>query len=189
VEIKLAPVDGRDELRVRGPNVTPGYAGEADATRAAFDEEGFFRSGDAGRLVDDARPERGFTFAGRLAENFKLSTGVWVRATLLRDALLEAAAPLLADVLLTGDDADDVCAIVFLAPGACDDARAAVTRAQRGRSRRDRAQRAHCPGARGERSAVGSGGGADRKRYAQSCGRPKTALDRCFPAVPAARKR
>ncbi len=153
VEIKLAPVDGRDELRVRGPNVTPGYAGEADATRAAFDEEGFFRSGDAGRLVDDARPERGFTFAGRLAENFKLSTGVWVRATLLRDALLEAAAPLLADVLLTGDDADDVCAIVFLAPGACDDA---TTRAQLSRALSAAAAGATGPSGRIARALVAS---------------------------------
>ncbi|GAC1560804.1 MAG: feruloyl-CoA synthase [Vulcanimicrobiaceae bacterium] len=114
VEIKLSPVDDRYELRVRGPNVMPGYFGDAASTQAAFDADGFFRSGDAATLVDDARPERGFLFDGRLAENFKLSSGVWVRATILRDALLEATAPLVADVALAGDDADEVCALLFL---------------------------------------------------------------------------
>ena len=127
VEIKLARIDGRDELRVRGPNVTPGYASDPVATRAAFDEEGYFRSGDAATLVDENDPDRGIVFAGRIADNFKLSSGVWVRVAALRDAMLDAAAPLLADVLLTGDDAEEIGAILFLAPGVASDANTLAT--------------------------------------------------------------
>lgn len=149
VEIKLARVDGRDELRVRGPNVTPGYACDSAATRAAFDEEGYFRSGDSATFVDENEVDRGFTFAGRIADNFKLSSGVWVRAAALRDAMLDAASPLLADVLLTGDDADDVGAILFLASGVLSNAetRAAIVRglatiASRAKGRNSRIARA-----------------------------------------------
>jgi len=149
VEIKLAPVDGGDELRVRGPNVTPGYAGDTGATRAAFDDDGFFRSGDAATLVDETHPERGFRFGGRLCDTFKLSTGVWVRTAALRDAVLEATAPLVAEVLLTGDDADEVCAIFFLEASARDDrelrsalARALTAVATRASGRNDRVARA-----------------------------------------------
>jgi len=115
VEIKLARADGRDELRVRGPNVTPGYACDEAATHAAFDDEGFFRSGDVATLVDEADPDRGLLFGGRVAENFKLSSGVWVRTAPLRDAILEAA-PFASEVLLLGDDADEVCALIFIEP-------------------------------------------------------------------------
>ncbi len=130
VEIKLARVDGRDELRVRGPNVTPGYACDPAATQAAFDDEGYFRSGDTASLVDENDPDRGIAFAGRIADNFKLSSGVWVRVAALRDAMLDAASPFLCEVLLTGDDAEDIGAILFLAPGVENDARtrAAISR-------------------------------------------------------------
>jgi feruloyl-CoA synthase len=149
VEIKLARIDGRDELRVRGPNVTPGYACDSAATRASFDDEGYFCSGDSATLVDENEVDRGFTFAGRIADNFKLSSGVWVRAAALRDAMLDTVSPLLAEVLLTGDDADFVGAILFLAPGVASDAetRAAIVRglatiASRAKGRNTRIARA-----------------------------------------------
>ncbi len=114
VEIALAPVPGGQELRVRGPNVTPGYWHHIAATHDAFDAHGFYRSGDAGTLVDESSPDKGFAFAGRLAEHFKLSSGSWVVASLLRAQLLEAASPLALDVVITGADRDDVRALVYL---------------------------------------------------------------------------
>ncbi|MDB5070281.1 MAG: feruloyl-CoA synthase [Candidatus Eremiobacteraeota bacterium] len=118
VEIKLAPVEDRFELRVRGVTVTPGYWRNAMATAAAFDEDGFYRSGDAARLFDDADPSRGIVFDGRLSENFKLSSGTWVNVGAVRLALLEAGAPLIEDVVLAGLDRDDLGALVFVAPRA-----------------------------------------------------------------------
>ncbi len=114
VEIALVPVAGGRELRVRGPNVTPGYWRDAGATGAAFDASGFYRSGDAGTLVDEGVPDAGFAFAGRLAEHFKLSSGSWVVASALRSAFLEAASPLAFDAVITGADRDDVGALVYL---------------------------------------------------------------------------
>src|SRR3546814_3052344 len=75
--VKLAPVGDRLEIRVKGLTVTPGYLGDAEATAAAFDEEGFYRTGDAARFVDPARPELGLAFDGRVTENFKLLSGTW----------------------------------------------------------------------------------------------------------------
>jgi feruloyl-CoA synthase len=122
VEIKLEPLGSRFELRVRGVTVTPGYWAAPEATSAAFDDEGFFKTGDAGELADPADPSRGIRFAGRIAENFKLSSGTWVNVGALRLALLEAAAPLVHDVVLTGADRDELGALVFGAGGATDDA-------------------------------------------------------------------
>lgn len=92
-EIKLAPDADKFELRVRGPAVAPGYWMRPALTAAAFDEEGFFRTGDAGRLVDPRRPEAGIAFDGRIAENFKLSTGRWVHVGDLRMRAIAAGAP------------------------------------------------------------------------------------------------
>ncbi len=114
VEIKLAPSDGRAELRVRGPNVTPGYWRDADATREAFDAEGFYKTGDAGELKDPVDPSHGILFGGRLAENFKLTSGTWVNVGALRLALLEHGAPLIEDVVITGHDRHEIAALVFL---------------------------------------------------------------------------
>src|SRR3546814_7856269 len=75
--VKLAPGGDRLEIRVKGLTVTPGYLGDAEATAAAFDEEGFYRTGDAARFVDPARPELGLAFDGRVTENFKLLSGTW----------------------------------------------------------------------------------------------------------------
>ena len=118
VEAKLAPLGDRFEIRLRGPNVTPGYWRNAAATAAAFDEEGYYRTGDAGELADPADPARGIVFRGRLAENFKLSTSTWVNVGALRIALLEAAGGLFEDVVLAGEDRDDVRALVFVEPRA-----------------------------------------------------------------------
>ena len=94
VELKLAPVGGKYEARLRGPNITPGYWREPALTAAAFDDEGFYRLGDAIGCVDPTDPAQGFVFEGRLAEDFKLSTGTWVRVGPLRAALLAALGPL-----------------------------------------------------------------------------------------------
>ncbi|HVY47197.1 MAG TPA: AMP-binding protein, partial [Minicystis sp.] len=106
--IKLAPVSGKLELRVAGPNVTPGYHKRPDLLAAALDEEGFFRMGDAGRLADDADPSRGLVFDGRLAEDFKLGSGTWVRVGAVRQALVAAGEPLVADAVIAGHDRDEV---------------------------------------------------------------------------------
>ena len=114
VEIKLAPFEDRFELRVRGPSVTPGYWHNPEATAAAFDEEGFLRTGDAGSLLDQNDPSRGIVFGGRLAENFKLSSGTWVNAGLLRLDVIEAGAGAIEDVVFAGADRDQLTAIVFV---------------------------------------------------------------------------
>ncbi|HEY0615887.1 MAG TPA: AMP-binding protein, partial [Candidatus Elarobacter sp.] len=114
VEIKLAPFEDRYELRVRGPSVTPGYWRNADATAAAFDDEGFFKTGDAGSLLDEDDPSRGIVFGGRLAENFKLSSGTWVNAGLLRLEVIEAGEGAIEDVVFAGADRDELTAIVFV---------------------------------------------------------------------------
>src|SRR6185437_1769657 len=90
------------EIRARGPNVTPGYLGRPDLTAAAFDEEGFYRTGDAVRLLASGDPRDGVAFRGRLAEDFKLLTGTFVHVGAVRTALLSAI-PLLADAVIAGE--------------------------------------------------------------------------------------
>lgn len=113
VAIKLAPEGGRHELRVRGPNVTPGYWRDAQATVSAFDAEGFLKVGDAGRLADPERPQEGLLFDGRIAENFKLASGTWVNVGAVRLAVIDACAPLVADVVVAGHDRDRLGLLVF----------------------------------------------------------------------------
>ena len=117
-EIKLAPSGEKLELRVRGPNVTPGYHRRPDLAAAAFDEEGFFRMGDAGHLVDPADPAKGLAFGGRLAEDFKLCSGTWVHVGALRIAAVAAMAPLASDAVVAGLDREEVGLLVFLDPRA-----------------------------------------------------------------------
>jgi len=124
VEVKLAPFEDRFELRVRGPSVTPGYWRNADATAAAFDEDGFFKTGDAGALLDEHDPSRGIVFGGRLAENFKLSSGTWVNAGLLRLDVIEAGEGAIEDVVFAGADRDELTAIVFVPRALANDASA-----------------------------------------------------------------
>jgi feruloyl-CoA synthase len=113
MELKLAPVGAKLEARARGPNITPGYFGDDELTRAAFDEEGFYRFGDAMRFVDPADPRQGLIFDGRLAEDFKLSTGTWVSVGPLRTRFLQQAAGYAQDVVITGHDRATVGALVF----------------------------------------------------------------------------
>src|SRR4029450_2353362 len=97
----------------RGPNITPGYWRDEEATRAAFDDEGFYKLGDALGLVDPGDPVKGFVFEGRLSEDFKLSTGTWVRVGPLRAALLAHFGDLAFDVVIGGHDRDYVAALIF----------------------------------------------------------------------------
>ena len=104
---------GKWELRVRGPNVTPGYWHAPDTTRDAFDEEGFYRIGDAGKFADPEDPARGIVFDGRIAEDFKLTSGTWVHAGSVRVALIAACAPVVEDAVITGHDRDMAGALLF----------------------------------------------------------------------------
>jgi feruloyl-CoA synthase len=119
VTIKLAPQDGRLELRVKGPNVLSEYWRQPAATEAAFDADGYFRSGDAGRLADTLRPEAGILFDGRVAENFKLTSGTWVNVGALRLAAIGAGQGLIADAVVTGHDRDEIGLMAFPNIAAC----------------------------------------------------------------------
>src|SRR5688572_13616332 len=126
-ELKLVPAAGKLEVRVRGPNVTPGYYKRPDLTASAFDDEGFYRIGDAVKFADPADPAQGVVFDGRVAEDFKLSTGTWVNVGTVRVKLIAAADPLIQDAVITGHDRHQVGALVFLSPGTKDMSHAAVT--------------------------------------------------------------
>jgi feruloyl-CoA synthase len=104
VELKMVPCGSKYELRLRGVNVTPGYVGRPDLTRAAFDEEGFYCIGDAGVFVDPQDPLQGIIFAGRVVEDFKLTTGTFVHVGSLRTDAIAAATPVVQDALVTGQD-------------------------------------------------------------------------------------
>jgi feruloyl-CoA synthase len=118
VEIKLVPDGGKREIRVRGPNVTPGYHARPDLTAAAFDDEGFYRTGDAAELIDPTQPERGLRFAGRIAEDFKLATGTWVNVAAVKSALLSACGGVLQDCVIAGHDRDYIAALAWVNPTA-----------------------------------------------------------------------
>ncbi|TMH47140.1 MAG: feruloyl-CoA synthase [Betaproteobacteria bacterium] len=119
-ELKLVPTAGKLEVRVRGPNVMPGYYKRADLTREAFDEEGFYRIGDAVRFADADDPAKGIVFDGRVAEDFKLTSGTWVNVGAVRVKLIAAADPLVQDAVITGHDRDEIGALVFLSAAAKD---------------------------------------------------------------------
>jgi feruloyl-CoA synthase len=118
-ELKLVPAGGKLEIRVRGVNVTPGYWKAPTATSQAFDEEGFYRIGDAVRWLDEREPEAGLVFDGRIAEDFKLTSGTWVNVGSLRVRALEALAPIAQDIVVCGHDRDDVRLLVFPNLAAC----------------------------------------------------------------------
>ncbi len=115
-ELKLLPNAGKLEMRVRGPNVTPGYHGAEELTRAAFDEEGYYLIGDAGKLADPEDPAKGLLFDGRVSEDFKLLTGSWVSVGNLRVAAIAAGAPVIQDAVVTGHDRDEIGLLVFASP-------------------------------------------------------------------------
>jgi feruloyl-CoA synthase len=117
-ELKFTPNGNKLEMRVRGPNIFPGYLDQPQLTAAAFDEEGFYCIGDAGRLVDRSDPAQGVMFDGRVAEDFKLSTGTWVSVGTLRPRIVTAMAPHVADVVITGHDRDEMGLLVFPTPQA-----------------------------------------------------------------------
>lgn len=119
VSMKLVPNGGKLEVRFAGPNVSPGYYRDPERTAAAFDEEGYFRIGDAGRFLDPGDPSQGVLFDGRVAENFKLSTGTWVTVGELRLAVVSAAAPVLQDAVITGHDRNAVGLLGFPSAAGC----------------------------------------------------------------------
>jgi feruloyl-CoA synthase len=119
VELKLVPREAKLEARVRGPNITPGYWKQPELTRAAFDEEGFYKFGDAIRFVDPHDAHKGFYFDGRFSEDFKLASGTWVSVGPLRAKILSYSAPLVRDVVVTGHDRDEIGVLIFADPLAC----------------------------------------------------------------------
>jgi feruloyl-CoA synthase len=132
LELKLAPNADKLEARFRGPSVTPGYWRRPELTAAAFDEEGFYRTGDALRFMDADAPAEGLEFNGRLTEDFKLGTGTWVSVGPLRARVNAAASPLIQDIVVTGHNREELGALVFLNPAAAHglDARALRARIQ-----------------------------------------------------------
>ena len=120
-EVKLVPVadSARYDVRMRGPHVFPGYLKRPDLTAAAFDEEGFYSMGDAVRLIERSAPVKGMRFAGRLAEDFKLSSGSWVQTGSMRLAALALCSPLLRDVVICGHDRDHVAVLAWPDEKAC----------------------------------------------------------------------
>ena len=119
VEIKLVPSGAKLEVRVRGPNVTPGYWKRPDLTAAAFDDEGFYKPGDAMRLIDAADPGKGIAFDGRLTEDFKLTTGTWVHVGAVRLGTLAAASPALQDAVIAGENRAFLGMLAWLNAAAC----------------------------------------------------------------------
>jgi feruloyl-CoA synthase len=108
VEAKLVPQGDKLEVRVKGPNVTPGYWRQDELTRQAFDDEGYYSFGDCVRFIDPDDISAGFAFDGRLAEDFKLSTGTWVNVGPLRARIIAHFAPCIRDAVITGHDRDSL---------------------------------------------------------------------------------
>jgi feruloyl-CoA synthase len=119
VELKLVPNGDKLEARYKGPNITPGYWRAPALTTAAFDEEGYYKMGDALKFADPANFTKGLLFDGRIAEDFKLATGTWVGVGPLRTAFIAHCAPLVRDVVLAGAERDEVAALVFPDLDAC----------------------------------------------------------------------
>jgi feruloyl-CoA synthase len=128
LELKLVPSGDKLEARFRGPSIAPGYWRQPDLTRAAFDEEGFYRSGDAMRFADPAQPQSGLVFDGRTAEDFKLTTGTWVSVGALRGRIASAGSPYVQDAVITGHDRGEVGALIFPNLQACNGFDAAALR-------------------------------------------------------------
>jgi feruloyl-CoA synthase len=116
LELKLVPIEDKVEVRYRGPNITPGYWRQPEQTAESFDEEGFFRTGDAVRWIDEGNRHLGLKFDGRIAEDFKLATGTFVSVGPLRARIIAAGAPYIQDVVITGLNMKEVGAMVFPTP-------------------------------------------------------------------------
>ena len=119
VELKLVPNEGKLEARLRGPHITPGYWRQEHLTRDAFDEDGFYKLGDALKFADPHDPGKGLLFDGRIAEDFKLSTGTWTSVGPLRARFIDHFAPYVRDVAIAGPDRDHLVALVFPDIEAC----------------------------------------------------------------------
>jgi len=126
VTLKLLPAGDRFELRIKGPHILPSYYRAPELNSAAFDEEGFFKTGDAVRWVDVKRPIEGLEFAGRLAEDFKLQSGTWVQASLVRRDLVASLQPLVSDAVICGPNRPWLGALVWLNAPSTDEVRAAL---------------------------------------------------------------
>ena len=113
-EAKLVPMEGKYEMRLKGPHITPGYWRQPELTRQAFDEEGFYRLGDAFVLARPEDPNAGLLFRGRISEDFKLATGTWVHVGALRTRFIAHFAPYVRDVVIAGEGRDELAALVFL---------------------------------------------------------------------------
>jgi feruloyl-CoA synthase len=112
--VKLAPEGNKFEMRVKGPQVSPGYYGAPELSAKAFDEDGFYKLGDAARLLDEADPEAGLVFDGRLVENFKLASGTFVAAGSLRIAAVSAIGGAVSDAVVCGEGREGVGLLLFL---------------------------------------------------------------------------
>jgi feruloyl-CoA synthase len=128
VTLKLVPVGDRMELRIKGPHIMKCYYRADELNKEAFDEEGFFRTGDAVRWVDAQHPIAGLEYSGRIAEDFKLLTGTWVQASILRRDLVAALAPLVSDAVITAPNHPYLGALVWLTVPEDDKVRAALAR-------------------------------------------------------------
>ena len=112
--LKLVPVDGKLEARLKGPSITPGYYAEPKLSAEVFDDEGFYCLGDALRPVDPSNFARGFFFDGRLAENFKLATGTWVTVGAIRSKLVDAMDGLIRDAVIVGENENELGALLWV---------------------------------------------------------------------------
>ena len=113
ITLKLVPNGTKFEVRVKGPTVTTGYHNNPEKTADAFDEEGFYKLGDAARFVDDADPAQGLVFDGRVTEDFKLDSGTWVSVGTLRPDVIAAAAPFIFDAVIAGQDKPIISALIW----------------------------------------------------------------------------
>ncbi len=116
--MKLVPSGGKLEVRLKGPSITPGYHGDPETTAQAFDSEGFYRMGDAVRPADPEDFSKGFFFDGRVAENFKLSTGTWVAVGAVRSSLVDSMGGLVRDAVIVGENEPELGALLLLSPAA-----------------------------------------------------------------------
>ena len=116
LELKLVDIDGKTEVRYRGPNITPGYWRAPEQTAESFDEEGFFRTGDAVVWINPDNPHLGLRFDGRIAEDFKLATGTFVSVGPLRARIIAAGAPHVQDAVITGLNLNEVGALIYPSP-------------------------------------------------------------------------
>ena len=118
IELKLVPNGGKLEVRAKGPTIMTGYYGDPEKTAAAFDDEGFYRLGDAARFLDPESPELGLVFDGRVTEDFKLDSGTWVSVGTLRPDVVAACSPFVQDLVLTGQDMPFLGALIWPAAAA-----------------------------------------------------------------------